>query len=87
MLERRTFLKSMAAGLYTAASARRVIGANDRVRVGMIGLGLIGLRHLLDFKAQPDVEIAAISEVYPPRLDEAVRAAGGGAPCRAAHSP
>jgi predicted dehydrogenase len=77
MLERRAFLKSVAAGLYTAASARRVIGANDRVRVGLIGVGLIGQRHLLDFKAQPDVEIAGISEVSPPRLDEAVRAAGG----------
>jgi predicted dehydrogenase len=77
MLERRTFLKSVAAGLYTAASARRVVGANDRVRVGIIGAGLIGMRHLLDFRAQPDVEIAGISEVYPPRLDEGVRAADG----------
>ena len=79
MLERRTFLKAMAAGVYTAASARRVVGANDRVRVGLIGIGLIGTRHLLDFKAQPDVEIAGLSEVSEPRLREGLALAGGSA--------
>jgi hypothetical protein len=37
-----------------------VAGANDRVRVGFIGIGLIGRRHLLDFQAQADCEIAGI---------------------------
>jgi predicted dehydrogenase len=54
-----------------------VQGANDRVRVGLIGIGLIGKRHLLDFKAQPDVEIAAICEVYEPRLREGITTSGG----------
>jgi predicted dehydrogenase len=76
MLERRTFLKAMA-GAYTAASARRVLGANDRVRVGFVGVGLIGMRHLLDFAAQPDVEVAGISDVYPPRLQQGIAVAGG----------
>jgi predicted dehydrogenase len=77
MLERRAFLKTMAAGVYTAAAAGRVRGANDRVRVGLIGLGLIGTRHLLDFKAQPDVEIVGVSDVYPPRMEEGLALAGG----------
>ena len=49
MPSRRTFLKSVAAtSVATAVSNRRIIGANDRVRVGFIGIGLIGTRHLLD---------------------------------------
>src|SRR6185436_17628055 len=71
------FLKGATASLLSAASYRNVSGANERVRVGFIGIGLIGKRHLLDFMAQPDVEIAAISEVYPPRLEEGVATAGG----------
>ena len=51
-------------------------GANDRVRVGFIGIGLIGKRHLLDFQAQPDCEIAGVSEVSDERMDEGVAAAG-----------
>lgn len=42
---RRTFLSAL-----TAASYTRVQGANDRVQLGLIGCGLIGLRHLADFK-------------------------------------
>jgi predicted dehydrogenase len=73
-LPRRTFLKSLPlAPLVTAASARRVLGANDRVRVGLIGVGLIGSRHLLDFKAQPDCEIAGIAELSDERMDLGVR--------------
>ena len=60
----------------TAASTRRVLGANDRVRVGFIGIGLIGKRHLLDFQTQPDCEIAGISEVSDERMDEGVTASG-----------
>jgi len=77
MQRRRTVLKTIAgAGLLTASSLGRALGANDRVRVGLIGNGLIGKRHLLDFKAQPDVEIAAVSELSEARLAEAVAAAG-----------
>jgi predicted dehydrogenase len=75
--DRRTFLKNLAAAsIATAASSRRVAGANDRVRVGFIGIGLIGKRHLLDFKAQPDCETAGISEVSEERMDDGVATAG-----------
>lgn len=72
MEDRRDFLKGATASLLGAASYRQVLGANDRVRVGFIGIGLIGKRHLLDFLSQPDVEVAAICEVYEPRLQEGI---------------
>jgi predicted dehydrogenase len=82
MPQRRAVLKTVAgASLMSAASLRRVLGANDRVRVGLIGHGLIGRRHLLDFKAQPDVEIAGVCELSQARLEEAAAAAGN-APAR-----
>ena len=77
MQSRRTLLKTVAgASLMSAASLRRVLGANDRVRVGLIGHGLIGTRHLQDFKAQPDVEIVAVSELAEERMQAAAAAAG-----------
>src|SRR5436189_2017037 len=77
MKPRRAFLRAVVgAGVATAASRGRVHGANDRVRVACIGIGLIGKRHLLDFLAEPDAEVAAICEVYPPRLAEGLAAAG-----------
>src|SRR5262245_26562397 len=77
MPNRRAFLRTLAAAsLASAASNRRIPGANDRVRVGFIGIGLIGKRHLLDFLAQPDCEVAGISEVSNDRMDEGVSTAG-----------
>ena len=81
MQRRRTVLKTIAgAGLMSASSLGRALGANDRVRVGLIGNGLIGKRHLLDFKAQPDVEIAGVCELSEQRLEEAAAAAGNSPP-------
>ncbi len=79
MQSRRAVLRTVAgAGLATASSLGRALGANDRVRVGIVGHGLIGTRHLLDFKAQPDVEIAAVCELSEARLEAAAAAAGNG---------
>jgi predicted dehydrogenase len=73
--DRRTFLASAA---LTAASYQRVLGANERIGVGVIGYGLIGKRHLLDFKAQPDVDLVGVAEVHRGRRDEALAEAGEG---------
>jgi predicted dehydrogenase len=78
MNRRRRVLKAItSAGLLTAAGSRRVLGANDRVRVGFIGIGLIGKRHLLDFMAQPDVEVAALCELSDERMADGMATAGG----------
>jgi predicted dehydrogenase len=66
-----------AASALSAAAYRRVLGANDRVGLGFIGFGLIGKRHLLDFRDQPAAAIVAIAEVHRGRRDEAVALAGG----------
>ncbi len=74
--DRRNFLKGAAsASVMTAASYENILGANDRVRVGCIGIGLIGKRHLLDFLSQPDCEVTGISELYEPRLTEGIETA------------
>jgi predicted dehydrogenase len=71
-MQRRKFL----AGL-TAASYARVLGANDRVQVGFIGYGLIGAQHVYDFKNQKDVDLAAMSDTYQPRMEQGIQACGG----------
>jgi predicted dehydrogenase len=74
---RRAALRVGTAAALTAASYRRVLGANERVGLGFIGFGLIGKRHLVDFKAQPDADLVAVAEVHRGRLDEATETAGG----------
>src|SRR6201986_1320690 len=65
---RRTFLIS--AGL-TALASTRVWGANDRLRIGVIGAGG-RIRQLLNSADDSGVpfEIVSVSDVYTPRRDE-----------------
>jgi predicted dehydrogenase len=70
-------MQGTAAALLTAAGYQRVLGANERIGIGFIGYGLIGKRHVLDFKEQPDVEPIAVAEVHSGRLDEARTLLGG----------
>jgi predicted dehydrogenase len=63
----------------SAASYQRISGANDRIQVGFVGYGLIGAQHVFDFKNQRDADLAAVSDVYQPRMEQGVAACGGGA--------
>ena len=52
----------------TAASSRRVSGANNKIRMGFIGIGNRGSQVMAQFMKQPEVEIAALCDVYEPYL-------------------
>lgn len=76
---RRSFLQKGAATAMAAASYTRILGANDRVRLGLIGYGLIGAFHVKTFKKHSDAEWVALSDVYKPRLDAGQADMGGNA--------
>ena len=65
-----------AAGL-AAASASRVLGANERIRLGFIGVGNRGGQLLAAFLNHADCEAVAFCDVYQPYLDRARERNGG----------
>ena len=71
-LGRRPLLGGAAAGLIgTALSYRRVLGANDRIRLGIIGTGARAQSLMRRCKEIPGTEQIMICDVYEPRLLEA----------------
>jgi predicted dehydrogenase len=77
-IDRRDFIKSTAVGalgagvaLRSRSASARLLGANDRVVIGFIGLGRMGQSNLKDFFKQQDVDVAAVCDVYAPNLDKA----------------
>jgi len=75
---RRDFLKTTAAsGLAMLAPAGRVLGANNDVRVAVIGLGGKGGQHTRVFSELPGVRLVALSDVDPKRLVDPVKRFGG----------
>jgi len=77
-MHRRRFGQAAAAAwIGTALGGRRVLGANDRVRLGFIGVGNRGDQVLDGFLKHPDAEVVAICDIYQPYVDFAARKAGG----------
>ncbi len=76
---RRDFLKQAALGTaaFLAYPTARALGANDRVRVGMIGVGNRGQDLLKEVMAVPNTQLVAIADVYSRRHDEAKQLAPG----------
>src|SRR5437763_14250861 len=63
---RRTFLKASAvaaAGLASASSAKKVLGANDRIRIAVVGVRGRGWDHVKGYKPIPGVEIAYFCDI------------------------
>ncbi|MFZ9004592.1 MAG: Gfo/Idh/MocA family oxidoreductase, partial [Robiginitalea sp.] len=77
MNHRRKFLKSTLLGSSAAlfvppalwASPQGLLGANDRIRVGLIGCNGMGFTNLSVFMGQPDIEVAALCDVDARVLD------------------
>jgi len=81
-INRRDFMKRAAvttAGVSLAMSGlstRSVLGANDRIRLGVIGTGRQGIDNMENFMRH-GVEVAAVCDVYEPNLQKGLAAAGG----------
>jgi predicted dehydrogenase len=83
-LSRRSFLKNtglMAGALASRPAWPKIIGANDRINVAVIGLGARGSDHLnllLQHRAnKADIEIVALCDVYQKRLSMASKKVPG----------
>ena len=67
---RRQFLHGAAAAL-TAASYSRVLGANDRLNLGVIGPGERGRHDMGKFQTNSNVEVTALCDVWAQPIDQA----------------
>ena len=76
---RRDFVKQSVLGTAAllAYPSARVLGANDRVRVGMIGVGGRGQELLKQVLELRDIQLVAIADVYSRRREEAKKTAPG----------
>ena len=74
MIGRRTFLRTAAMGA-TAASYSRILGANDRVRLGVVGCGNRGYYMMTMFQKVPEIEVAAVCDVFGEKAGRAAQAA------------
>jgi predicted dehydrogenase len=77
MQSRRNFIGKMATGLAGTLAASNVMGANDRIRIGIIGPGARGSEILRQALACPNVEAIGAADVYTRRLDEVKQIAPG----------
>jgi predicted dehydrogenase len=73
---RREFLGQAGMGLAMAAvlPTARALGANDRIRIGLIGAGDRGMDDLKTALKQPNIECVAIADIYSRNRDRAKQA-------------
>jgi predicted dehydrogenase len=78
---RRDFVKTLAIGAAALAPAARsharTVAANERLGIGMIGMGQMARGHLENLLAEPDAEVRALCDVYEPNLRWAAQKAPG----------
>ena len=76
---RRDFVKQSVLGTaaFLAYPPARVLGANDRVRVGMIGVGGRGQELLNQVLELREIQLVAIADIYSRRREEAKKVAPG----------
>lgn len=76
MLNRRSFIQQLSGGAAAVAGSSmfppaRVLGANDRVRFGLIGAGGRGMEIFKAALRAPNTQAVAVADIYSRRLDKA----------------
>lgn len=71
MQSRRNFIGKVATGLAGSLAGSNVLGANDRIRLGIIGPGDRGLALMREAQSCPGTEFAAVADVFTKRVEEA----------------
>jgi len=61
----------------TAASYARVLGANDKIGLGVVGCGGRGLHVMGKFQSNGSVDVRAVCDIYGGQVDEAQKKAPG----------
>ena len=78
-INRRDFMEQVGIGIAALgassgaslfAADRRIIGANDRIRIGLIGAGDRGQQDLKEALRHPNIECVAVADVYSRRCEE-----------------
>src|SRR5882724_1510128 len=75
MQTRRNFIGNVATGLAGSLATGRAMGANDRIRLGIIGIGDRGTQIAREAIACPNSEFVAFADVYTRRLEDAKKLA------------
>jgi predicted dehydrogenase len=68
---RRNFIGHVATGMASALAPATVLGANDRIRLGIIGPGERGMQIVREALACPNTEFVGFADVYTRRLEAA----------------
>ena len=81
VVTRREFLKDTAlagagATVLGGLAPANVLGANDKIRIGVLGTGQRAQYLMTLFKKHPSVEMVAVCDVYAPHRAEALKIAG-----------
>src|SRR5258706_6193684 len=87
-MQRRAFLRTStlaafagsrlgSAATFAQSAPNSTVSPNDKVKIGFIGTGRMGQSNLTTFMKHPEVEVAAVCDVYGPNLDAAAKIAGG----------
>jgi predicted dehydrogenase len=77
MQSRRKFIGKVATGLAGTLATSNVLGANDRVRFGVIGAGARGAELLREAVACQGTECLGVADIYQKRLEETKAIATG----------
>ena len=77
---RRGFFGAAAAAVSAARAYSQVVGANERLRIGVIGCGGMAtghMRSLVKVKEADNIEITAVCDIYDKRAEAAAKLTGG----------
>src|SRR5262249_8478369 len=75
MQTRRNFIGNVATGLAGSLATGRAMGANDRIRLGIIGIGDRGTQIAREAIACPNTDFVAFADIYTRRLEDAKKLA------------